>query len=494
LIRLCLASCLLVLSSLGPAWAWGADGCKPASRQPSEVRLLFGGDVLLSRGVERRLDLTPGALREALRKTLEGADFAAANLEGAVGGRERCGPWVPGKPCFAIPPRFASLLADAGLKAIGTENNHSADLGDEGRAVTFEALARSSILPLTFADSPQFVRFGNFTLGIITFSNLPGRDGRFVPIPSTALRQKLRLAANLANLVVVYVHWGSELLPWPDEKQVQGAKWLVSHGASLIVGCHPHVVQGPEWIDGKPVFFSLGNLVFDQAYAASKTGLLAQCRVSGARCGFSALATHTPDDSFFPEISGHNQAADKVLSGRTINLSRGLVINGISLRPGNDSMIPGRTGGGLAPGEKGAAIEGVRGGKVLWVSRPVKLVSLEPMALQGRAHARLLFALERCYSDFDGVTAVRPYVYEPTTKGLVPVWRGTSLAWPLLDATLLPGNSGILCALHSGGSFLAPGTGSGKRRVAAYRWNGFGFSGVEDKEIQNACRSCLAGG
>ena len=63
------------------------------------------------------------------------------------------------------------------------------------------------------------------------------------------------------------------------------------------------------------------------------------------------------------------------------------------------------------------------------------------------------------------------------------------LAWPLLDARLLPGSYGVLCALHRRDSFLMLSPESKGTRVAAYRWNGFGFGGMRDEEAVSACRA-----
>ena len=68
-------------------------------------------------------------------------------------------------------------------------------------------------------------------------------------------------------------------------------------------------------------------------------------------------------------------------------------------------------------------------------------------------------------------------------------WRGSALAWPLLDAALLPAGGGVLCALHRRDSFLVLQPGSTGVRTAAYRWNGFGFSGVDHPETLARCRA-----
>ncbi len=74
-----------------------------------------------------------------------------------------------------------------------------------------------------------------------------------------------------------------------------------------------------------------------------------------------------------------------------------------------------------------------------------------------------------------------------------PGWlpAGAALAWPVLDARLLPGDPRILCVLHRGDSFANLKPDSGRVRVAAYRWNGFGFSVITDSETTRQCEQCL---
>jgi poly-gamma-glutamate synthesis protein (capsule biosynthesis protein) len=80
-------------------------------------------------------------------------------------------------------------------------------------------------------------------------------------------------------------------------------------------------------------------------------------------------------------------------------------------------------------------------------------------------------------------------VYEVGPHGFIARWRGSALAWPLLDARLLPGQGGVLCALHRRDSFLMLTPDSKGTRVAAYRWNGFGFDGIADKGVVSGCRA-----
>lgn len=446
----------------------------PASGK--DVRLLFTGDVILSRGVVRQLEGNPGSLARSLRPTLAQADWTAGNLEGAVGSADDC--IDPLGPCFPILPKYMPLLKDAGFSAISLANNHSTDLGPAGFGITRKTLEQNGILPLTREDSPRFVRFGDIVAGFVSVSMVRGRAGTATAIPGTEIRQRLRTARSLANLVVVYIHWGSEYLDWPDKTQTHAADWLVRNGADIIVGHHPHVIQMPGCIRGKPVFYSLGNLVFDQKYPSTREGLLADCRIHDGHVSCSALHTRTREGATLPVIAEPDARAEKHLSGCTVRLSPSLTSGAITLRPANSD-----------PGKPGLSFEAVRNGKVLWKTpKQAEVVSVEAMKTGGAIPAEYLLVLERHYSPMDGEKGLRPCVYQVLPQGIVPVWKGTALAWPLLDAAMLPEEEGVLCALHRGDSFLVPGHGSTETRVAAYRWKGFGFSAVRNPDVIRSCR------
>jgi poly-gamma-glutamate synthesis protein (capsule biosynthesis protein) len=362
---------------------------------------------------------------------------------------------------------------------MGIANNHSGDLGAAGRKATGQALREAGIDALSFADSPRFLSLGGHTIAVVAISAVTGRDGTRVEIPSTGLRQKLRLARNLSELVVVFIHWGSELLDWPSVEQRRSAEWLVQNGAGLIVGHHPHVVQAAECVGGKPVFFSLGNHLFDQKYPDTKKGWIADCRIRGGvlRCG--GISTETPAGSSFPQIApGVGQALSP--ANLTLDHSQSPGFGGLEACAVNLSPVPLRA----RDAESGYVIQGPG-----WRSAVLPLVSAEVGKLSGQPDKQMLFALEQHYSPIDREDGPRPYVYEVRASGLVARWRGSALAWPLLDASLLPGGDGVLCALHRRDSFIQLEPGAAGVRIAAYRWNGFGFRGVEDPGLLARCQA-----
>ena len=77
----------------------------------------------------------------------------------------------------------------------------------------------------------------------------------------------IEAAQEECDFLAVYIHWGIEREVYPEDYQTTIAKNCFAAGADLVIGAHPHVLQGIEFIDGKPVFYSLGNFIFAQTIA-----------------------------------------------------------------------------------------------------------------------------------------------------------------------------------------------------------------------------------
>jgi hypothetical protein len=494
-----LAALLIAAGLASGASADDADQTAPAAH-----RMLFTGDILLSRQVAREIELRGGMSPwRDIGDALKGADFVFGNLEGAVGSMDECQQpkdeletrpagksQSPKDLCFAVSPRFVPLLRGAGFTVLGVTNNHSGDLGAAGRRATRAALEAAG-LAVAGPEAPAFFRLGPHTVGLVSLSLVPGRDGVVDAVPSWQAARALRLARALSDFVVVSVHWGKELADWTTPGQEAQAKWLVAHGADVIVGAHPHVVQPAECVDGRPVFYSLGNHVFDQKYPATKRGLIAACTVEAGVLTCGASVTQTPVNSSFPAASGEPDAAGAALAQCPVPARQRLTAAGQTLRP----RITGRDAVSGAVVLEGVPVQGASG-RVLWRSPPRHLLSVESGRLAPDRPA-MLFTVERHASPIDGEDGPRPYVYDVTPRGLVARWRGSALAWPLLDAMLMTGAAGraFVCALHRGDSFvMLDGSGEAAPRTQVYAWNGFGFSGVTDGELEKRCAEAYGAG
>ena len=225
--------------------------------QPHGTRLLFTGDILLSRHVAEELQHRRISPWTPFAQLFNDSQWVSGNLEGALGSPSAC--IESARPCFATPDSAAQLLKMAGFHALTLENNHAGDLGSAGRERTRKLLQEESLAAIDFENSPFVVQVGDAKIALISIT----------------------------------IHCGHEYQKLVDAPQREQAHWLIQQGADLIVGHHPHVVQLPECIEGHPVFFSLGNHVFDQTYPSTKEGMIADCRLTGERLSCQEIRTHS---------------------------------------------------------------------------------------------------------------------------------------------------------------------------------------------------------
>jgi poly-gamma-glutamate synthesis protein (capsule biosynthesis protein) len=229
---------------------------------------------------------------------LSSADLAIGNLEG---------PLVPTN-IIPIPPaaprqlnltanqRVAPALARAGFDVLSLANNHAYDAKASGIAYTTSALRGAGLTPFGLdpgtGQQPAIKQVQGINIAFLGYTNIiniPGTTGiGYVNagIPATTKKMSTEIAAakKKADLVVVMMHWGTEYTIQPDTSQRALSKIIVDAGADLVVGAHPHVSQGMEiqYHNGRPVpvFYSLGNALFDQERSLeTRQGLSLQCIV-----------------------------------------------------------------------------------------------------------------------------------------------------------------------------------------------------------------------
>jgi len=403
---------------------------------------------------------------EFLAEEFKKADLVFGNLEGAVGSPEDSLETGNPSPVFDIDSTDLQYVRKAGFHVLTLENNHSYDLGPEGKAQTVRSIFAHQIFPVTLQNSPRFFPIGDQVISLIALNLVPDRSGMKTQLPSVEIQQKLSFARSLSNLVIVSVHWGTEWLSWPGKSQREAADWLTRNGADIVIGSHPHVVQEPELINGKPVYFSLGNHLFDQKYADSKSGLIAELTLKNKEWICSGFRTHSRASSFFPEVVEGEPVPVFRIPSRDSLLSS----NGFDFKPGQLA----------SPEDNRIILKAFKNGKAAWNSAPLKLITITNAQLDGKQD--YLFALESHYSTLDKEISLRPYVYIADKGGLVAKWRGSAFSWPMLDARINPENRKEIIVLHRGDSFIYPNKSTKKTRLAVYKWNGFGFSGSVQSE------------
>ncbi len=114
-------------------------------------------------------------------------------------------------------------------------------------------------------------------IGVMAFSQRPDNFTSNVPYWNLPEYEEIALAfenISTCDYKIAYIHWGNEFIQYPYIDQKQFAHWLVDMGFDLIVGMHPHVLQGYEVYKGKHIFYSLGNFVFNMAWEPTRYSII----------------------------------------------------------------------------------------------------------------------------------------------------------------------------------------------------------------------------
>lgn len=243
----------------------------PNTVAPKELRFYFFGDLMLDRHVGERLaDKQLSYLLSGFdgeNKFWSGADIVGANLEGAVtDGGAHLAP--QNAYDFAFTPERIAELKDYGFNYFNSANNHFTDQGQTGVAETrknLDALGfyhSGSPDALIDVSSEQDVEISGRQVALIGLSMV------YKDFDLEAAKKMITDAHLKSDLVIVNIHWGTEYEHQFSKHQQAIGHALIEAGADAIIGHHPHVVQGLEIYQGKPIFYSLGNFIFDQYFSS----------------------------------------------------------------------------------------------------------------------------------------------------------------------------------------------------------------------------------
>jgi len=223
-----------------------------------KIEIIATGNVMLGRTV-MTTSLDKEDVYYPFRKVkdvLNSADLLFINLENPI--VENCPRTYEGFK-FCTTPGIAQGLNFAGVDIANLANNHTLNYGEEALISTSNILGDMGISFVGLGDlvikEIDGVKFG--FLGFDFFSKDPKEEDFDL----------IKESSEKVDILLVGVHWGVEYTSKPTLFQREWAKKIIDAGADVIIGHHPHWVQDMEYIDGKPVFYSLGNFVFDQMWS-----------------------------------------------------------------------------------------------------------------------------------------------------------------------------------------------------------------------------------
>jgi hypothetical protein len=241
-----------------------------APRPEQAIEVLIGGDVMLGRTIKNKILAGSDVLRPCSEANHR-ADLAFANLECSL-----CASNLPpeSKPyCFQAPMEAAPLIAKAGFSGMLVANNHTGDFGLCGFKQTLSSLRNAGIIPigggsnLSAACAParferKRVRVAVFGCADPSFCSpiATETESGICPWDSDLLQQKISEASGAGEFCIVFCHWDAEASRAFCRERA--ADWIDA-GASIVIGSGPHHPRERELIHGHPVFYSVGNLLFD---------------------------------------------------------------------------------------------------------------------------------------------------------------------------------------------------------------------------------------
>lgn len=253
------------------------------SSDPNQVVLSFAGDISFADGYANMSAFhTRGGIDSCIlpnvRERMAAADIMMINNEFCY---SRRGTPLTGKTfTFRADPSMVLNLNSLSVDLVSLANNHVYDYGPDALLDTFDTLSGAGIpyagagRNIEEAKEPVYFISGGMKISFVCATQIE-RSTRFTKEAGAGSPGVLRTddsalylgavekAKSDSDFVVVFIHWGTEGTNYFEKDQQHLARQLIDHGAGLIIGCHPHVLQGIEYYQGVPIVYSLGNFWFN---------------------------------------------------------------------------------------------------------------------------------------------------------------------------------------------------------------------------------------
>ncbi|MDR1736216.1 MAG: CapA family protein [Oscillospiraceae bacterium] len=241
------------------------------------IEMFFTGDVLLDRAVGNIIlrDGIDAPISDGLREMLHGADWVGINLENPLSDRGEKD--ITKDFTFRARPETAELLDHMGVTFCALANNHVLDYGEQAMYDTMDILEGRGIghagagENLAAASAPAVFEIDGYTISALSASHhMPflswyakeDRPGMLATYNPAQYVEAIKKAKEESDFCAVFVHWGVERDTFPEKYQHELARAYIDAGADIVIGSHPHVLQGFEWYKGKLIAHSLGNFIF----------------------------------------------------------------------------------------------------------------------------------------------------------------------------------------------------------------------------------------
>ena len=297
---------------------------------PEVTTIAAVGDIMLGRRVGQHHADDPGAPLRPLSRRLAAAEITVGNFESTL---STAGTARQGSDSFAASPRVLPGLRQAGFDLLSLANNHVGDYGDVALRQTLTRFATTNLATVgagrteDAARRPVIIERDGVRVGFIAVDsigetpaatstrpgtnrlNMPPRTG---PLNRSQLRRistDISALSRQVDTVVVLTHWGTQYTHDPEPSQRTAARAFANAGADLVIGGHPHWVQGWETAGSAVVVHSLGNFVFDMDFQVkTNEGVFLEVVLWGGQIKAVEPVPYVIGGDFVPRLVGGSRA------------------------------------------------------------------------------------------------------------------------------------------------------------------------------------------
>jgi poly-gamma-glutamate synthesis protein (capsule biosynthesis protein) len=248
--------------------------------EETEIEIIFGGDIMLSRQVNTKMEKYHDYAWPVLKiaSTTLKADIAIANLESPFL-KDASYEVLSGSFSFKANPEAISSINTAGFDVLSLANNHTLNQGKKGIIDTIDILKDNNIafcgagLDEEGARQAAIVEKKGIKFAFLCYaypddaSTTQNERAGIVNMDEEKMANDIKQNKNLADVIIVIMHAGTEYVTEPNWQQKDFARAAIDAGADIVVGHHPHWPQSFEFYQEKPIIYSLGNLIFDQMWS-----------------------------------------------------------------------------------------------------------------------------------------------------------------------------------------------------------------------------------